>query len=161
MATLIEKINADLIAAMKDRDPAHAQEREMTLVTLRTLNAEIKTFQMNQKKPAEDADVIGLLTRAIKQFRETLDKATGGNQAGIVRTDIAEQEKAKIALLEKYLPAQLTESEIVALIAAAIQATGASSPKDMGAVMAVIRPQTAGKAEGKLVSDLVKKSLAG
>lgn len=161
MPTLVEQINADLIATMKDRDPAHAQEREMRLITLRTLNAEIKAIQVNQRKTPEDADVIAILTRGIKQFRETLDKATGSNQAGVVRTDIADQEKAKIAMYEKYLPTQLSQAEIEALVTEAMAQSGASSPKDMGAVMALVRPKTAGKADGKLVSEIVKRKLGG
>ncbi len=161
MPTLVEQINADLIAAMKDRDPSHAQERELKLVLLRTLNAEIKTFKMNNRKEPEDTDVVSIVTRGIKQFRETLDKAAGGNEAGVVREDIVAQEKAKIALYERYLPTQLSEQELEALVIAAIAEVGASSPKDMGAVMAVVRPKTAGKADGKLVSETVKRKLAG
>jgi uncharacterized protein len=161
MPTLVEQINSDLIATMKDRDPAHAQERELKLIVLRTLNAEIKTFQMNNRKTAEDADVIAIVTRGIKQFRETLDKAVGANEAGVVREDIAEKERAKIAIYERYLPTQLSAAEIENLVIAAMSETGATSPKDMGAVMAVIRPKTAGKADGKLVSEIVKKKLNG
>jgi uncharacterized protein len=161
MATLVEQINADLIATMKDKDPSHAQERELKLVTLRTLNAEIKTFVMNNRKNPEDSDVLAILTKGIKQFRETLSNAAGQNDAGVVRQDIVDQEKAKIAIWEKYLPAQLSQTEIEALVAEAVTQSGASSPKDMGAVMALVRPKTAGKADGKLVSEIVKKALAG
>jgi uncharacterized protein len=161
MATLVEQINADLIATMKDKDPSHAQERELKLVTLRTLNAEIKTFVMNNRKNPEDSDVLAIITKGIKQFRETLSNAAGQNDAGVVRQDIVDQEKSKIAIWEKYLPTQLSQAEIEALVAEAVTQSGASSPKDMGAVMALVRPKTAGKADGKLVSEIVKKALAG
>jgi uncharacterized protein len=161
MATLIEQINADLVTTMKDRDPSHAQERELALVTLRTLNAEIKTVQMNTRTIPTDADVITILTRGIKQFRETLEKATGANPAGIVRNDIADLEKAKIAIYQKYLPTQMSPDEIEALVAEAIAQSGATTSKDMGAVMALVRPKTAGKADGKVVSEIVKRKLGG
>lgn len=161
MATLVEQINADLIATMKDKDPSHAQERELKLVTLRTLNAEIKTFVMNNRKNPEDSDVLAIITKGIKQFRETLSNAAGQNDAGVVRQDIVDQEKSKIAIWEKYLPTQLSQVEIEALVAEAVAQSGASSPKDMGAVMALVRPKTAGKADGKVVSEIVKKALAG
>jgi len=103
----------------------------------------------------------GILAKAIKQFKETLDNATGKNAAGVVREDIAAQERAKIAIVEKYLPKQMDKSEIETLVAAAIAQAGATSPKDMGAVMAIVRPQTQGKADGKLVSEVVKAKLSG
>lgn len=161
MSNLTERINADLVVTMKDRDPSREKERELKLMTLRTLNAEIKAVKVNQRKEPDDNDVIAILTRGIKQFKETLDKAGGANQAGIVRDDIVAQEKAKIAIFEAYLPQQLSDDELVALVAQAVSEAGASSSKDMGAVMAILRPKTAGKADGKKVSELVKAKLSG
>jgi uncharacterized protein YqeY len=116
---------------------------------------------VNNRKEPEDTDMAGILAKAIKQFKETLDNAMGKNAAGVVREDIAAQERAKIAIVEKYLPKQMEKAEIEALVAAAIAQAGASSPKDMGAVMALVRPQTQGKADGKLVSEIVKAKLSG
>lgn len=158
---ILDQINADLIAAMKDREPSRKGENQLKVLTVRTLLAEVKSFQVNNRKQPEDSDLAGMLAKAIKQFRETLDNAMGKNAAGVVRDDIAVQERAKIAILEKYLPKQMDKGEIEALVIAAIAQAGASSPKDMGAVMAILRPQTQGKADGKLVSEVVKAKLSG
>ena len=156
---LIEKINADLIATMKDREPSRKEANQGKVVTLRSLMAEIKAFQVNNRRDPSDDEVIAIVQKGIKQFRETLDKANGQNPAGLVRPDIVEQEKVKIALYEAYLPAQLSREEIEAVVKAAIAETGAAGPKDMGAVMAAVRPKTQGKADGKLVSEIVKAAL--
>jgi uncharacterized protein len=158
---ILEQINADLVAAMKDREPSRKEENQLKVLTLRTLLAEVKTFQMNNRKPAEDIDLAGMISKSLKQFRETLDNATGKNAAGVVREDIAVLERSKIAIIEKYLPTQMDRAEIEILVANAIGQAGATSPKDMGAVMAIIRPLTQGKADGKLVSEVVKAKLAG
>jgi uncharacterized protein YqeY len=156
---LLEKINADLIATMKDREPSRKEANQAKVTSLRTLLAEVKTFQVNNRRDPSDEEVSAILQKGIKQFKETLDKAKGQNQSGIVREDIVAQENAKIALYEAYLPAQMTRPEIEALVREAIAQTGASSPRDMGAVMGAIRPKTQGKADGKLVSDIVRELL--
>jgi uncharacterized protein len=158
---ILEQINADLIATMKDREPARKDENQLKILALRTFLAEVKSFQVNNRKQPEDTEVAGMLAKGIKQFRETLEKATGKNEAGVVREDIAAQERAKIALYEKYLPTQMGKAEIEALVVKAIAQAGAASPKEMGAVMALLRPQTQGRADGKLVSEIVKAKLAG
>jgi uncharacterized protein YqeY len=156
---LLEKINADLIAAMKDREPSRKEANQAKVTSLRTLMAEVKTFQVSNRRDPSDEEVSSILQKGIKQFRETLDKANGQNPAGLVRQDIVDQEKIKIALYEAYLPAQMTRPEIEALVRAAIAQVNAQSGKDMGAVMGVLRPQTQGKADGKLVSEVVRELL--
>lgn len=158
---ILEQINTDLIAAMKDREPARKEENQLKIMTLRTLLAEVKSFLVNNRKEPTDLEVSAILSKAIKQFRETLDNATGKNAAGVVREDIAAQERTKIAILEKYLPTQMTRAEIEAVVAQAIAQSGASTPKDMGTVMGLVRPLTQGKADGKLVSEVVKAKLSG
>ena len=158
---ILQQINADLIATMKDREPTRKEDNQVKVMTLRTLLAEVKTFLVTNRKEPSDQEVSIILAKAIKQFRETLDNASGKNAAGVVRDDIAAQEKFKIAVLEKYLPTQMSISEIEVLVAQAITQSGATSPKDMGAVMSVLRPLTQGKADGKLVSEVVKAKLAG
>jgi uncharacterized protein len=158
---ILEQINIDLIAAMKDRDPDHKEMNQLKIMTLRTLLAEVKSFLVNNRKEPTDQEVSGILAKAIKQFRETLDNASGNNAAGVKRDDVAEQEKVKIGFLEKYLPTQMTKAEIEAMVVTAIAQAGATSPKDMGAVMNLIRPLTQGKADGKLVSEVVKAKLTG
>jgi uncharacterized protein YqeY len=157
--TILEQINADLIAAMKDREPSRKEENQDKVLTLRTLLAEVKGFQVNNRKQPEDSDLAVILSKGIKQFRETLDNATGKNAAGVVRDDIAAQERTKIALYEKYLPKQMDAAQIEALVVKAMAQAGAKGPKDMGAVMGIIRPQTQGMADGKLVSEIVKAKL--
>lgn len=158
---ILEQINIDLIAAMKDREPAHKEMNQLKIMTLRTLLAEVKSFLVNNRKEPTDQEVSAILAKAIKQFRETLDNASGNNTAGVKRDDVAEQERIKIGFLEKYLPTQMTRAEIEAMVTTAIAQAGATSPKDMGAVMNLIRPLTQGKADGKLVSEVVKAKLAG
>lgn len=158
---ILDQIKADVTATMKDREPSRKEENALKLITLRTLLAEVKSFEVNNRKQPEDTDLSQMISKAIKQFRETLDNATGKNSAGVVREDIAAQERAKIAIVEKYLPKQMDKVEIEALVSAAIAQAGASSAKDMGAVMAIVRPQTQGKADGKLVSEVVKAKLSG
>lgn len=157
---LLEKINADLIATMKDREPSRKEENQAKVTSLRTLLAEVKTFQVNNRRDPSDEEVSAILQKGIKQFRETLDKANGQNPSGLVRADIVEQEKIKIALYETYLPAQMTREEIEAVVRAAVAETGATTAKDMGAVMNVVRPKTQGRADGKLVSEVVRAALA-
>ncbi len=157
---ILETINADLIAAMKDREPARKEENQLKVLTLRTLLAEVKSFQVNNRKQPEDAELAGMLAKAIKQFRETLESANGKNAAGVIREDTAALERTKIAILEKYLPVQMDRSQIEALVVKAIAQANAAGPKDMGAVMAILRPQTQGKADGKLVSEVVKAKLS-
>ncbi len=156
---ILDLINADVVATMKDREPARKEENQLKLLTLRTLLSEVKSFKVNNRKDPDDSELGSILAKSLKQFRETLDNATGKNSAGVVREDIAAQERAKIAIVEKYLPKQMDKSEIEILVAAAIAQAGAKGPKDMGAVMAIIRPQTQGKADGKLVSEIVKSKL--
>ena len=158
---ILEQINSDLIAFMKDREPARKEENQLKVMTLRTLLAEVKSFLVNNRKEPTDQEVSIILAKAIKQFRETHDNASGNNAAGVIREDIATQEKSKIATLEKYLPTQMSKTEIEALVVSAISQAGATSAKDMGAVMAIIRPLTQGKADGKVVSEVVKAKLAG
>src|SRR5690606_17069443 len=158
---LLEKINADLIATMKDREPSRKEENQAKVTSLRTLLAEVKTFQVNNRRDPSNDEVIAILQKGIKQFRETLDKANGQNPAGLVRADIVEQEKVKIAREEAYLPQQVTREEVETIVKAAVAETGASTAKDMGAVMNVVRPRPLGRADGKLVSEVVRAALAG
>lgn len=161
MPTTLERINADLITVMKDRDPENKEKRDAALLTLRTLLSEVKTFQVNNRRDPDEGEIAAILQKGIKQFRETLDRAAGRNEAGVMREDIVEREKAKVELYEKYLPQQLGRAEIAALVDEALAATGASSAKDMGLVMGFVRPKVQGRADGRLVSEVVKEKLGG
>jgi uncharacterized protein YqeY len=158
---LLERINADLIATMKDRAPERKEANQARVVTLRSLMAEIKSFQVDKRRDPTDDEIVAIVQRGIKQFREALDKANGQNPSGLVRPDIVEQERARIAVYEAYLPEQLSREELEAIVRAAVAETGASSPKDMGAVMGVVRPKVQGRADGKVVSEVVRAALGG
>jgi uncharacterized protein YqeY len=108
------------------------------------------------RRELSDDDYIGVLTREAKTRRESVEAFRAGG-----RNELADKEEAEIAILSEYLPQQLTDDEIQALIDEAIGATGASSVRDLGKVMGWLSPRTRGRADGKRVSELVAKALAG
>jgi len=124
------------------------------LSTLRLLLAAIKQREVDERIELDDAAVLGVIEKMLKQRRESIvqfEKAA--------RTDLADAEKAEVQVLSAYLPAQLGEAEIQKEIDAAISQTGAGSAKDMGKVMAALKPRLAGKADMGRVSALVKAKL--
>ena len=148
---LKEKLQTDLTQAMRDRN-------EVRSGTIRMILTAIKNEEVAGKEARElsDAEVITVLSREAKKRREA---AEAFEQAGAA--DRAANEKAEGAIIAEYLPAQLSEQEIKDLIAAAIAETGASGPQQMGLVMKAIQPKTAGRADGGMVSSLVKAALSG
>jgi uncharacterized protein YqeY len=148
---LKEKLQNDLTAAMRARD-------EVRSSTIRMILTAIKNEEVSGKEARElsDAEVITVLSREAKKRREAADAFT---QAGA--SDRAEMEKAEGLVIAEYLPAQLSESDIKDLIAAAISETGAVGPQQMGLVMKSIQPKIAGRADGGVVSSLVKAALSG
>jgi len=149
--SLKEKLQNDLTAAMRARD-------EIKSSTIRMILTSIKNEEVSGKEARDlsDAEVITVLSREAKKRREA---AEAFDQAGA--KDRADQERAEGVVIAEYLPKQLSEDEIKALIAEAIAETGANSPAQMGLVMKSLQPKTAGKADGGLVSSLVKAALAG
>ena len=146
---LREQLNEDIKNAMKARD----QER---LGTLRLMLSAVKQREVDERITLDDAGVIGVVEKMIKQRRESIAQFEKGG-----RQELAEREKAEIAVLEGYLPAQLSQAEVEAIVAEAIASTGAKSAADMGKVMGVVKPKLAGKADMGKVSGLVKAKLAG
>ncbi|MBU3693088.1 MAG: GatB/YqeY domain-containing protein [Candidatus Nanopelagicaceae bacterium] len=148
---LKEKLQNDLTASMRARD-------EVRSGTIRMVLTAIKNEEVAGKEARElsDAEVITVLSREAKKRREA---AEAYEQAGAA--DRAANEKAEGSIIAEYLPAQLSEQEIKDLIAAAIAETGASGPQQMGLVMKSIQPKIAGKADGGVVSSLVKAALSG
>ena len=148
---LKEKLQTDLTQAMRDRN-------EVRSGTIRMILTAIKNEEVAGKEARElsDAEVITVLSREAKKRREATEAY---EQAGAA--DRAANEKAEGAIIAEYLPAQLSEQEIKDLIAAAIAETGASGPQQMGLVMKAIQPKTAGRADGGMVSSLVKAALTG
>jgi len=146
--TLKERITEDMKAAMR------ASEKER-LSTIRMVQAAIKQREVDERITLDDAQVLAVLEKMVKQRRESI---VAFEQGG--RTDLADKERTEIALLQSYLPAQLSEAEVDALIKEAIASTGAASIKDMGKVMGVVKAKAAGRADMGAVSARIKAALA-
>ncbi len=147
--TLKQRLTDDMKAAMKAGD-------KQTLGVIRLVNAAIKQKEVDERVELDDAAVVAVLDKMVKQRRDSVSQY---ENAG--REDLAQVERDEIAVIERYLPAKLGEAEIAAAIDAAIVETGASGPADMGKLMGVLKPQLAGQADMGLVSKLVKQRLAG
>ncbi|HMO51016.1 MAG TPA: GatB/YqeY domain-containing protein [Kiritimatiellia bacterium] len=147
MSSIVEQLMSDIKAAMKSGD----KER---LVTLRSLHAQIKDATVNAGKDMSDDAVTAVIARQLKQ---RADAHTQFSAAG--RADLAAVEEREIAILKAYQPAQLSEAEIEALVAEALAATGATTKKEMGKVMAALMPKVKGKADGALVNRVVAAKL--
>jgi len=145
--TLKERITEDMKAAMRASD----KER---LSTIRMVQAAIKQREVDERITLDDAQVIAVLEKMVKQRRESIMHFEQGS-----RQDLADKEKAEIVLIQSYLPAQLTEAEVDAIIRDAIASTGAASIKDMGKVMAAVKAQAAGRADMGAVSARIKATL--
>ena len=145
---LKERIEADLKAAMKDKDA----ER---LSVVRMLKSAVKYREIEVMKPLDDAGIHAVIASEVKRRRDSVEQYRAGK-----REDLASKEEREIAVLQAYLPQQLSPEELDAKVAAAVAATGAKGPKDMGAVMKALLPEVQGRAEGKAVSDAVKRKLA-
>ena len=151
MSELKDRLQADLTAAMKARD-------ELTTATLRMALTAVKTEEVSggEARDLPDDEVLKVLAREAKKRRES---AAAFSDAG--RTELAEREDAERAVLEAYLPRQLSDEELAELVAAAVAEAGATSPQQMGAVMKVVNPRVAGRAEGGRVAAAVKRALSG
>jgi uncharacterized protein YqeY len=145
--SLKERIQEDVKDAMRARDKPR-------LATIRLITAAIKQREVDERIELDDTQVLVVLDKMCKQRRESISQF---EQAG--RDDLAAQEKAELELIQQYLPEQLTEAEINELIDAAMQATGASSMKDMGKVMGQLKPKLQGRADMGAVSALIKARL--
>jgi uncharacterized protein YqeY len=146
---LKEKLQSDLTDAIRSR-------AEVKSGTIRMLLAAITTEEVSGKsaRVLTDAEIITVLSREAKKRREAVEAYVAAK-----RTDLADKEKAEGDVISEYLPAQLSENEIKKMIADAITETGAAGPAGMGLVMKVLSPKIAGKADGGLVSGLVKAAL--
>ncbi len=144
---LFDKINADIITAMKAKD-------EASLSALRMLKSAIKYKEVDLKREVKDEDVIEVLSKQAKQRKESIEGFEKGGRA-----ESAAKEKVELALIEKFLPAALTDAELAKLLDEAVQATGAAGSKDMGKVMGFLTPKIKGKADMGKVSGMVKAKL--
>lgn len=145
---LLDQILADIKIAMKAREKSK-------LSTLRSLHSDVKNEGINKGIDLTDDVVISVLAKNLKQQKDAYSQF---DAAG--RQDLVTDAQAKIEIYQAYMPQQMDESEIRVLVEAVVSKLGASSPKDMGKVMGALQSQVKGKADGKLVSTLVKESLA-
>ena len=146
--TLKARIQEDMKSAMR------AGEKER-LANIRMLMAAIKQREVDERIELDDPQVLSVIDKMVKQRRESISQFRAGGRA-----DLVAKEEAELALLGAYQPAQLTEAELDALIAAAIAATGAATIKDMGKVMAAIKAQAAGRADLGAVGARIKARLS-
>lgn len=146
--SLLETLNADMKQAMKDKN-------KEALSVIRMVKSTVMNEQISLGHDLTPEEELTVLSREVKQRQDSLAEFERGG-----REDLAAGIRSELTILAKYLPVQLTEEEIVAIVAAAIEQTGATGPKDMGKVMGVVTPQVKGKADGKVVADLVKATLA-
>ena len=147
--SLLESVKAAMKAAMKARD----KER---LATIRLIQAEFKRIEVDERIELDDARALTVLDKMVKQRRDSVEQY---ENAG--RDELAAKEKAEIAVIQEFLPAQLSEAELVEMVDAAIASAGATGMQAMGAVMGQLKPQLAGRADMGEVSKLVKERLTG
>ena len=147
--TLSDRIESAMRDAMRARDEQRTQ-------TLRMVMAAAHNVKIARGRELTDEDVVDVLTRQVKQRRESIAMFRDAE-----REEKAAAEEAEAAILAEFLPEQLTEDEVMSLVRAAIAETGASSPADLGRVMGRVSPHTKGRADGRLVSEVVRRLLAG
>jgi len=153
MAELKQRLRADLTAAMKARDSLRSSTLRMVLTAI--TNAEVAG---KQARELDDAQIVDVLATEMKKRREA---ATAFDDAG--RSQLADKERAEAGVITDYLPAQLTPEEISAIVADAVETTGAADQgmKAMGKVMGVVQPQVKGRADGAVVAAEVRRRLGG
>jgi uncharacterized protein len=147
--SLKDQITDDMKTAMRAKD----SER---LSTIRLLLAEIKRKEVDERIEVDDAQVVAIVEKMIKQRKDSINQFESGG-----RQDLADKEKSELTVLAAYMPAGLSDEEVAAEVAAAVAASGATGPQDMGKVMGILKPKLAGRADMTAVSAQVKKALSG
>ena len=147
--SLKQRLTDDMKAAMKSGDKA-------SLAVIRLINAAIKQKEVDERIELDDAAVIAVLDKMVKQRRDSVTQYEAAS-----REDLAQVERDEIVVIERYIPAKMGEAEILAAIESAITETGATGPADMGKLMGPLKAKLAGQADMGQVSALVKKRLAG
>ena len=145
--SLKEQLTADMKEAMKNKE----KER---LAVIRMVRGAIRQQEIDGQKELGDEDVIAVISKEVKMRRDSIEEFKKG-----AREDLVEKTQAEIDVLLPYLPAQLSEDEVRELVKAAVEQTGAATPKDMGKVMGVLMPKVKGRADGKMVNTIVKSFL--
>ncbi|HOD11662.1 MAG TPA: GatB/YqeY domain-containing protein [Candidatus Omnitrophota bacterium] len=146
---LEQRISADYIQAMKDKDSVKS-------ATLSFLRAQIKNVRIDKRvEKVDDLDIIAVIKKQIKQRQESIAQFEQGG-----RVDLADKEKAEMVILQNYLPQQASAQEIADAVGQAVHETGAKSMKDMGSVMKAVVAKFEGRADNKIISDLVRQALS-
>jgi uncharacterized protein YqeY len=146
--SLRDQLKADVSAAMRSGETLRRDTLRMALSSLALVEKELK-------RDATDDEVLGVIVKAVKTRKESVDAYIAANRA-----DLAEGESAEIAILSTYMPEQMSDADVDALVAEAISATGAASAKEMGKVMGWLGPKTKGRVDGKVLSGKVTAALA-
>lgn len=147
--SLKDRLSDDMKQAMKDKEAG-----KLRLSVIRMVKANIKNVEIDKKKELSEEEVLDVLTKEVKMRRDSMEEFAKGN-----RPDLIANLEQEVAILMAYLPQQLSEAEVRALVTEAVKETGASSPKEMGKVMAALMPKVKGRADGKLVNSIVKELL--
>ncbi|QDR80943.1 GatB/YqeY domain-containing protein [Sporomusa termitida] len=144
-----DKLTEDMKQAMKDKEAG-----KLRLSVIRMVRASIKNVEIDKKKELAEEEVLDVLAKEVKMRRDSIEEFKKGN-----RPDLVETIEREIDILMQYLPEQLSEQEVRVLVAEAVKAAQAANAKDMGKVMAVLMPKVKGRADGKLVSSVVREFL--
>jgi uncharacterized protein YqeY len=145
---LKERLKEDMKAALKAKD-------KVKLSTIRMIQSLIKNAEIEKRGELTDEEIVQLLMKYAKQRKESIELYQKGG-----RQDLVEKEKAELAVVESYLPKQMSEEEVRALVEEAIRESGATSPKDLGKVMKLVMPKVKGRADGSLVNRIAKELLS-
>ena len=151
--SLKEQLTEDMKTAMKAKE-----EGKQRLAVIRMVRSAIRQQEIdgNGKQALDDEGVIAIISKEVKMRKDSIEEFKKGG-----REDLVAKTQAEIDVLMPYLPAQLSEAEIRALVKEAVEKTGASSPKDMGKVMGMLMPKVKGRADGKMVNTIVRSMLQG
>lgn len=149
MSGLAERLTADMKDAMRAKDAVR-------LGAIRNARAAVKNAEIESRAPLDDAGITKVLRGLVKQHRESIEQFTAGG-----RDDLVAKEQAEMAVIEAYLPAQMDEAAITAVVAEVIDAEGASGPADLGRVMKAAMTRLAGQADGGVVRTVAQRLLEG
>ncbi len=145
--SLKEKLQEDLKSSMRNKDTVRK-----SVVTL--IRASIKQYEVDNRVELGDDEIIDIISKQLKQRNDALEEFVKAN-----REDLVKETESEIEVLKEYLPQQLSEEELNEIVKSTISEVGATSMKDMGKIMAAIKPKTKGRADGKLINKLVKANL--
>lgn len=144
-----DKLTEDMKQAMKDREAG-----KFRLSVIRMVRASIKNLEIDKKRELSEEEVLDVLAKEVKMRRDSIEEFKKGN-----RLDLVENLEQEVDILMQYLPQQLSEQEVRALVTEAVTESQAASAKDMGKVMAILMPKVKGRADGKLVNSIVREFL--